>query len=91
MKEDRKLFLGKLVLGADFVHSILLQGTQIKFEITSIIDTKKWEHFDEDRCMEGTFNAWDLKDAQVKVSVCTHTHMFMHTRAHKHKQTHILY
>ena len=78
MEKDRKLFVGKLIPGSDIVHNVLLQGTQRKFEIISIIDAKKWENFDEDKHMEGTFIAWDLKDTQVKVSVCTNTHTLIH-------------
>ena len=63
IKQDQKLFLGKSVPGADVVHNIPLQGTQRNFEIISINDGKKCEHFDEDRHMQGTFIAWDLKDA----------------------------
>ena len=90
IKEDQKLFLRKLIPGADVVDNIPWQGTQRKFEIISIIDAKKWDHFDEDRHMEGTFIAWSLKDAQVKVSVCTYTHMLMHTCTQTQTNTHTL-
>lgn len=99
MDQDRKLFVGKLIPGADVVHNIPLVDTQRKFEIVSVIDAKQWEHFDEDRHTEGTFIAWDLKYAQVKVSVCTctsthrHTCTYIHTNKvsayYTHTHTHI--
>ena len=66
MQQDLKLFVGKLVPGAEVVHNMQLQGTQRKFEIIKLIEAEKWDQFDEDRHTAGAFIAWDLRDTQNK-------------------------
>lgn len=69
MEKDLKLFVGKLIPGADIVHNVLLEGTQRKFEIIKLVDASKWDQYDEDRHTVGTYIAWDLKNTQLKVSI----------------------
>lgn len=64
MQKDVKLFVGKLVQGAEVVHNVQLQATQRKFEIIELLEAEKWDQFDEDRHTVGTFIAWDLKDTR---------------------------
>jgi len=66
---ELKLFVGKLIPNAEVVHNRALQGTERKFEIISLINASKWEQFDEDIHGVGTFIAWDLKNAELKVTI----------------------
>ena len=69
MEKDLKLFIGKLVQGAEIVHNVQLQGSQRKFEIIKLVEAEKWDRFDKDRHTVGAFIAWDLKYSQVKVNI----------------------
>ena len=66
MKDSCKIFLGKLVPG-DVLHNRVLQGSERKFLISLVIKAEKWEEFDEDRDMVGSYIAWDLKNTTLKV------------------------
>ena len=69
MEEDRILFVGKLVKGAEVVHNVQLKASERKFEIIKLVEAENWEKYDKDLHTVGAFIAWDLKYSQVKVSL----------------------
>ena len=55
MEKDLKLFVGKLVVGAEVVHNVQLQGSQRKFEILKLVEAENWSKFDKHRHIVGAF------------------------------------
>ena len=49
------------------VHNNVLKETERKFLIITLLDTDRWDVFDEDLHCEGSYIAWNIEDTHLNI------------------------